>query len=223
VLAATAATILVSTSGGRALPNAWTWFATVVIVPSAACLAIALDEARRPVRRIGTRVGDAPAPAWHPKFGHLVDEYRQTVQLNEADSPSMWSILREWRSPRVRTRVIFDDVPFRRGGWAKIRFVASVEKRSIDPELARFHLRCFREDPDVVLPWRRGIECVADLAPGRRVDHEGREFAASLEFPLPVGAPGADLNAARPTYWVFVAAIDGLDGPFRQEVFVPVA
>jgi len=224
-----AAIALVIASGrGRELPNAWTYAAMTLVVPAGLALSLAIDEIRRPVRRVGPRVLGRGARAgvelrWHPRYGHVVDEYRQTTQLNEAGSPSFYLLLREAMSPRVRTRVIFDDAPFHVGGTVRIRFVASIEKGAIDPALARFHLRCFREDPGVVLPWRHGIECLADLAPGRRRDRTEKGFVADLEFRIPPGLPASDLAAARPTYWLFFAVLDGLDGPYRREFFVPVA
>jgi hypothetical protein len=220
--------LVIASSRGRSFPNVWTYASMTLLVPAGFALGIAIDEARRPVRIVGLHVFGSGARRgvglrWHPRFGHVVDEYRQTTQLNEAQAPSVYLLLREALSPRVRTRVIFEDAPFHVGGTVQIRFVASLEKGEIDPAMARFHLRCFREDPDVVLPWRRGIECLADLAPGRRRDRTEKGFVADLEFRIPPGLPGADLAASKPSYWVFFAVIDGLDGPYCREFLVPVA
>ena len=227
LLVVAAAAIGLCTSTTQPLPNVSTYVAMTLIVPIAIVSAIALEEAGRPVRRVGRRLfGPGVAPGaglrWHPRYDHVIDEYRGTKQLNEAISPNLFSVLREAMSPRVRTRVIFDEAPFEVGGRARVEFVASMEKQRVDPKLVRFYLRCFREDPDVILPWRRGVQCLADFTPARRRDGTDSGLTAVLEFPLPAGLPGSDLGAAKPTYWVFVAIIEGLDGPFREEFYVPV-
>lgn len=198
------------------------------------CLVAALgaDEVRRPLRRIGRRTFGAglqsgPHAPWHPKLTAIVDEYRRTTQLNEArTAPPMWllfSVVNEIVSPRLRAQVVFEDAPFRVGGTARVEFAASVEKGFIDGGLTEFRLLCVRESPDVILPWRGGVECLADLEPSKRTDRHAERYVARLEFSLPAGLPASDLTAPQPAYWVFVVIIDRLPGPYREEFFVPVS
>ena len=214
------------TSGGQPLPNVWTWASIAAVIPGGLCIAICIDESRRPLRRLGARTfgrgmrreGD---PSWHPRIAGPVDEYRRTTQLNEAQSPAL--LLREMFSACVNARLVFGDAPFRRGAAARMTFTASAKRRTIDGKRTSFHLRCFEEAPGVVLPWRGGVRCVAELTPSRRRDSCGSTFTSELEFGVPQVVPASDLGAPAPRYWILSAAIGGLDGPYREEFYVPVA
>lgn len=217
-----------ATGRSRPLPNVWTWTSALIGVPGLFCLAVAIDEASRPLRRIGTRtLGRGMRrdgnPSWHPRIAGPVDEYRRTTQLNEAQSPTLFAALREAMSPRVRTRLEFDDAPFRRGAVARMSFTATAERHTIEGNRATFRLRCYAETPATILPWRGGIRCLADLAPLHRRNTHGSPFRSELEFGIPSAAPASDLAAAEPHYWVLSVEIGGLDGPYREEFFVPVA